>query len=318
MVASLISSLGPLRGYEVLDFLLVFLCVLAASLLLVVVVLAVRRSSERARHGRNAEALGAGLLGRLDLDALDLEIIQRLDGGAPPAEPRYSFLTDPGVYDSIAAELDRSGACDAEDLRRLRGKLGLAYAWETQTPAGTEELPVGLPVQLTQPGGYRSLGTVRGVSPEGIAVGVDPGGSQARAGYPVMVYFQNRAGFFSFPSTVVSSQAEELRLEHSPRIYPCQRRKYPRRERRLAIFVKPQGGDTGVRESRILELSGGGATLENPDRRFACQDLLELSFSERERRHALRAQVVRTSRAGSLLHVQFLSLLRSPRGAPSG
>ena len=43
---------------------------------------------------------------------------------------------------------------------------------------------------------------------------------RSRAGYPVMVYFQNRVGFFSFPSTVVSGRAEELRLEHSPRIYP--------------------------------------------------------------------------------------------------
>jgi c-di-GMP-binding flagellar brake protein YcgR len=127
------------------------------------------------------------------------------------------------------------------------------------------------------------------------------------------VYFQNRAGFFSFTSRITEKDDRLIHVQHSDQIKRYQRRRYTRRRIRLPVFIQPYLGTSAPRKSILLELGGGGASLQNPGKSFQVEQQVELSFAPRGNEFHVLGQIVRISRGGQVIHVEFQALDEAER-----
>jgi hypothetical protein len=139
------------------------------------------------------------------------------------------------------------------------------------------------------------------------------GPAAAPAAIPISVYFQNRAGFFSFSTRITAREDQVLRLDHSDAIRRYQRRRYARKQLRLPVFIHPYEGSSAPLKSVLVELSGGGASLQNPNRAFKADQQVELSFAPHGEKFHVLGRIVRVSKGGQVVHVEFQALEETER-----
>ena len=87
-----------------------------------------------------------------------------------------------------------------------------------------------------------------------------------------------------------------------------QRRLHARKKIRIPVFVHAHQSASPPLDSTLLDVSGGGASLQNPKGVFELDQMVELSFSPKGEKVRVIGQVVRVSRDGQVLHVEFRQL----------
>jgi c-di-GMP-binding flagellar brake protein YcgR len=149
-------------------------------------------------------------------------------------------------------------------------------------------------------------------------VQLDPGISPPAMDARLTAYFHNAAGIFSFPTRITDRNNGAVRLAHSSQITRHQRRKYYRSKVRLPVFIKHSSTAADPQESLLLDLGGGGASLQTRGGLFKKGDLVEMSFSPAIGTSALAGRVLRVSRNGRVINVKFVSLLDAERNRIMG
>lgn len=91
------------------------------------------------------------------------------------------------------------------------------------------------------------------------------------------------------------------------------RRMYMRRRVRLPVLVAREPDAADARQTILLDLGGGGASLRNPWGLLQKGDPLRMSFSPGAGRLTVAAHVVRVSGNGTAIHVKFESLSETAR-----
>ena len=134
----------------------------------------------------------------------------------------------------------------------------------------------------------------------------------------VTMYFHNSAGIFSFPTRITDMNEDAVFLSQSSHITHQQRRKYFRKTESLPVYVAPLAEGAEPQESMLLDLGGGGASLQNPRGQLKKGDQLELSLFPRAERLTLAARVVRLSKNGRVANVKFESLSEAERNRIMG
>jgi hypothetical protein len=300
----------------------------AIILLLVVgLVVAYRVQRGRARQQEKRLALERyeRLAGKLRLSAAEQETLDRLAGGQVVRKLR--LLASPAAFNRAASRLAAPDAAAESSLAELRLKLGFQARNPERAPSASSELPEGLPVLLTwsaaagglRPGGLRPAGARRRLAAEvgaqeaeALVLVPREGVSGPPPSSPVTVVFQNRAGLFSFNTSVRSAAGGVLRLDQVERLQRIQRRKYYRRRLRLPVQVQAREGEPPL-ASQLLDLGGQGASLVNPQKKLSAGDLAELAFRVGGESFRLTAEVLRVSRDGQVLHVRFHGLRDADR-----
>ena len=156
-------------------------------------------------------------------------------------------------------------------------------------------------------------GQVIEAQPDALRVRLDGANTPLTDGSFVHVVYQNDAGVFEFDSAVLLREASEVQLQHAEEISGVQVRAL-RRELRIPVYVSSAICDDEADLSQFIDIGGGGASLENPGRRFSAGDTVELTFHpDGNRALNLIATVVRTSRNGSVLHVKYGNIRESSR-----
>jgi len=173
---------------------------------------------------------------------------------------------------------------------------------------------VDLPVFVVQKGRPAVRGSVVSNTASSLAIMIDEDSASPTINGAANVYFQNRAGFFTFATEVAGRDDRVIRLQHCEQIKRYQRRRYSRRQVRFPVFVRPYQGGSRAFRSVFVDLSGGGASLRNPGRQFQVEQQVELSFSPHGEKFHVLAQVLRVSRGGDVMHVEFQALEESARG----
>ena len=127
------------------------------------------------------------------------------------------------------------------------------------------------------------------------------------------MYFHNAAGIFSFPTRVTDQTEGGVRLAHSSQITRHQRRKFYRGKVRLPVFVASSSIAAVPQESLLLDLGGGGASIQNPGGQLKKGNLITLSFSPEIGTLRSPAEFFRVSKNGRIISVKFESLQDAER-----
>ena len=321
MLTALTKTLDQQRAFEVIDFVMVFALLLAVSMLVLFLLFLIRsRTLLRELRVSSAEVYYF-LLPTLALNGNDHQLIKRLAAFLPFPQQKHRIMINAQIFDACARRLVAEEQADEADLRNLRKKLGFPAGTEDFLPVSSLDLPVDLPVLVVQKGKSAVRGSVVSNTESSLAIMIDDDSASPLINGPTNVYFQNRAGFFTFATEVVGRDDRVIRLQHCERIKRYQRRRFSRRQVRLPVFVRPyqgpyqgphQGGSRAIK-SVFVDLSGGGASLRNPGQLFRVEQQVELSFAPHEEKFHVLAQVVRVSRGGDVMHVEFQALDESAR-----
>jgi hypothetical protein len=305
------------RGFEhsPLEMVLVIVSFLAFVALLIVIYRLQRRTVRR-KQRRLAEGRYRQIAGKQGLTPSEEDLVGRMARYLKEPEKKYLILINQHTFNYCASRLRQREPVRAGAVAQLRNRLGFRLQGSEQIATSSAELPQGqglLLVGLRQGNGPKAQGRVQEQAPSSLVVQLIEPSAPFRAGEPLRVYFQNRAGLFSFESRILAIHRGGLELEHGEGIKRIQRRKYYRRRIFQPVKVRPAGTEEQAELSNFYDLGGNGASLKNPGKRYKSGDALELSFMAAGERFSLVAEVLRSSKNGEVLHVRFAPMRESTR-----
>ena len=286
-----------------------------------------RRRGRRERARRAWQAYERRLENR-DLSGAERDLLDRMAGCLQGGEEPRLLAEHLPTFDAAAERLRRREGVADEELAALRVKLGLRRADPERAPRSSSELPEGLPVRLLTEGRPFVPATLAGSGPSALRLSLPAEAPRLPPGSEVEVHFDTRAGSFFFATRVTGREGDRLELAHVERIRRVQRRLWYRRRVRLAARVRPAGSPEPAVAAILLDLGGGGASLENPGGRFRAGEELELEIPLPEGSHPaasprggplpdsplrVRGRLLRVSGGGRVLHLVFEGLADSER-----
>ncbi len=305
-IAQFLTSLAQGFVQTRIEILLLFLFLIALLLVFSVFLAVQKRRADRqaARHSREMlDHLVAGLELEEAETALLGSLAKHLDRGVP----EYVLLTSRHVFDACARKCLQAAEASEEQLNALRLKIGFRVANPEEVPSTSSELPEGSVVLLQWSPQKRARARIVAQGPSSMTVKVEAGVVPVAQGGSVRLFFSNAAGIFVMITRVRDSVGGAVSLEHSSSIIRLQRRKYYRRREKLPVFVTSASPTGASGESVLLDLGGGGASLQNPRGMMREGDLVRVSFSPRLGNLTLPARVLRVSKDRNVIHVEFQS-----------
>ena len=308
MLSALTRLLDQQRAAELIDFILIFALLLALTMLFLFLLVLSRSRRLQRQIRESSSELYYFLLPTLALDGNDHRLIKRLAEFLPPPQQKHRLLVNPQIFDECAGHLLAEQQEEQSAIENLRSKLGFPKNAENILPASSREVPVDMPVIIVQKGKPKMRGKVISNAQTSLTVEIEGEPATTPEEGPINVYFQNRAGFFSFGTRLAAREEWILRLDHSDRIKRYQRRRHSRRQLRLPVFIQPYQGTSAPLRSVLMDLSGGGASLQNPNDTFRIDQQVELSFAPEGEKFRVLGRVVRVSRGGQMIHVEFQAL----------
>ena len=300
-----------------LEILLFFLLIFAFLLFFTLYAVVQRRRAHRELARLSREIL-ENLLNKLDLSAHEAALLGELAKYLAQGESMRALLVNARVFDECARNMRLSETVAESQLSALRLKMGFRVMQPEDVPESSTELPEGSPLLLAAGARTRLRGMLVAQGPGSMLVKLRPGMTLRANDLRFTLYFHNSAGIFSFPTRIIDRKEDTVHLEHSSHITRLQRRKYYRRKEFLPIFIKPASTAVLPQESFLLDLGGGGASLQNPRGLFKKGDLLELSFVPEIGKFKLAARVLRVSKNGWVVNVKFESLSEAERNRIMG
>jgi hypothetical protein len=316
-IVQFLSSLAQGFVQTRLEIQLLFLFLIALLLIFTGYLVVQKASADRQVRKRSRERLEHLLL-RLELNAEETTLLGQLARYLDRGRPEYTLLVSRGAFDACADKALLSGDASEARLNALRLKIGFHLTRPDEVPASSAELPEGSPVILAWTPGRRARATILAQAPAAMTAKLDHAVRPPARGVRLRAYFHNSAGVFTFLTRVDGRAGDAVLLEHSSRITRFQRRRYYRRAERLSVLVTPAGAIQGSQETVLLDLGGGGASLQNPGEYLREGDVLEISFFPPVGKLTLEAQVLRVSKDRKAVHVRFESLSESQRNQIMG
>jgi len=294
----------------VLQGLLIGLTVVMVAFVVLFAVCVSRARSLRILRG--GEIYGF-LARRLGLTRSERQLSDRISAFFRLPEKRYLILIDELEFEDCVLRAQERSTLEEITLSALRLKLDFGAGKPQQIPVSSEVLGVGTPLIMVQKGRATIRGKVGKQGEKALRVGLEPGVDPPTVGVPVSVYFHTAEGMFVFVTFARQLVGTDIYLDQSDVIRPTQRRKHYRKSIQLPVYVMLRDKLEEPIRSSIVDLSGGGASLRNPDMNVSPGDELALSFSPGGERFTVPARVVRLSANGKVMHVQFQRLSESAR-----
>jgi hypothetical protein len=286
---------------------------LASVMSLFVILFAVYLSQGKSLRVARGMEIYRYLIRRLGLSRSERQMTDRISSFYRPQEKRYMVLIDEADFDDCVARAEEHGVLEEITLSALRPKLDFGAGKPNEMLGSSAELSPGTPVIVVQKGRSSIRGKVGSRDEQALVVTLDPGVEPPTLGIPISLYFHSTEGVFVFLTYARQLVKNNIYVDHSDVIRPTQRRRYYRKAIKLPVYVMLRDKLEEPIRSAFIDVSGGGASLENPGMDVAPGDDLALSFSSGGERFTVPARVVRLSGDGRVMHVQFQRLSETAR-----
>ncbi len=219
---------------------------------------------------------------------------------------RYIIVQRAAAFDEAAGAAIETGEFDREEVNELRAKLEEFCFVEKHGIASTKDLPMGLHLYIIEKGSSTGQhGEIGLKTPETIQIVLRDDELSLETGTEVACYFKRGTDTYFFRTEVLSAEPGILMLPHPRPIKKVQRRKYYRKEIRKRVILQRSDGKNRIM-TNLTDLGGGGASALNRDNLYKKGDSVLLTFSVPDYGEMqLSGKIVRTSRKGEKLHIQF-------------
>jgi hypothetical protein len=291
---------------------ILFVILLFSLIFLYVVSSFIRYALERSRQLRQLNEKYNRYAGDFSITQAEKNLIDALSRYLKLPEKKYLLFLNQHTFNYCLNNLRKHTVVPNEVLLPLTKKLGFDLYNPFHLPRTTRELKPGKPAYLVLPENRRIAGYIDRQLPDSV-VFVPRGTTHAPSlGSKATLYLHNALGILSFPTMVQNVKDGNIYLEHSDTVSTIQRREYYRRNIRLPILVRQEGSTEKPLKSVIIDLSAGGMSIENPQRRYQKGDDLRLFFHEDTgAAFDIDGEVIRVSRNREVLHIRFGHMIDS-------
>ncbi len=228
-------------------------------------------------------------------------------------EPHYLLMTSQQVFAACVRKMRKIEDVSESTFDALRIKLRFTPMESKEVPASSAEIPKGSNLVISLADKNKIKGEVSAQEPRHLVATIDQENDMPPTGTQLTVYFHNDSGIFSFQSEIDRRSDRNVFIKHTDVIKTHQRRQFSRRNVPISIMIKSLNSEQEYFPSKLIDLSGGGASTQNPDKRFKAHQPLLVYFAFAEEKFAVTARVVRVSGNGTVLHVQFDSINEETR-----
>ena len=309
----LLSRLGVDRTFELIEFLILLFVLTSAATLLAVVVNHLRshraaRASDKRLEGI-LQHLGRDLFGEDAWAAVEKTLV-----GDPRRMDTFLSVLDRESFDVWASNAERSGLVPSSEIQLLRSRLTRPGEARRQNaaPARVSECnpTFGMPVAVQQ-GSFQARGTIADVEEGTFTLWVLGEEDQFDDSREASFVLLSRSGTYQFDSGFRKLPDGTLVVDRPAQSLRSQRRRFDRYPARLPVNVARLNDDAQLTAATITELSGGGATVTDPERVFDERQVLELSFEAGGNNYTVAGRVVRAD--DGALHVRFEAMTDQKR-----
>jgi hypothetical protein len=235
----------------------------------------------------------------------EIDLLKRLSLYLNKSQKRYELIENPHIFNACVKKLKEREKVAASLLSSLRMKLGFKAEGPERIPHSTAELNTDTPLLIIGKGKREVAGRISKIDSHSFVVGLEGAGALPSPGSRITVYFQKRSGLYEFQTAVRKIERGMMRLDHSEELKRIQRRKFYRKRVSFSVYIKRPGPEQQWVRTSLLDLGGGGASMENPWVGIQAGDEIEIVFPEKKPVLRVPAFVVRTSRASHNMHVRF-------------
>jgi hypothetical protein len=213
------------------------------------------------------------------------------------------LLTDQQLFLRAARRALREGLASERELLGLARRAGFNIDRIDPKAMSTLKLPSGVEVSVADSGMKSGAGSIVQNHPDALRLRLKLGHTTFSPGTRLDVVCNSSRGLYRFSSVVTGKKGKTLDLQHTDQIESVQRRKHQRHGVQVDVELRPERGVSAP--TKTADLSIGGAATKNPGRTYTIGNRLRVAIGTDGQRFSVPATVVRTSRGGRILHLQF-------------
>jgi len=242
---------------------------------------------------------------KLNLTDEELSFITKLTRFLESDDLRYHMLTSKRTFSYCASELRKHEKYSQTTKELLERKLNFPSRKINSNYFSSEDLPTGMPALVILNDTKKISGTIAENNKASMIIKLKKVVQPIREGMQLSVYFHDNQKIFTINTSVIEQSDELLTVSHSL-LKTQKRRSFKRKKVKLPVMISHTDYEEIPMHSYIIDLSEGGAGLENPDFNFKKHDRISLYYHiDTEDGFQIRGEVLRLSGKGRVIHVKF-------------
>ena len=263
------------------------------------------KKKQRDEHTRLMKKKYELYLLKLELPDDELEFIHKLTAFLDNEELRYHMLTNKRTFSHCAAELRKKEKFPKVLQDSIERKLNFPAKKIVTNYFSSEDLPAGMPALIILVDGKKISAVIEENSRSSIRLKIKKPIAPMREGTGIGVYFHDNQKIFTINSTILDQTETSLTISHSL-LKSQKRRAFKRKKVKLPAVLKHSDFEEIPMHSYIIDLSEGGASLENPDFNFKKNERITLYYHiDTEDGFHIGGEVIRLSAKGRIIHIKF-------------
>jgi hypothetical protein len=236
-------------------------------------------------------------------------MIEKLSVFLTNPDSKYLLFTDPNIFYHTLDKLRAKENVEGLLLHDLEKKLGFMDVLPDKVLNSTHDINNGNIVIIIFKFNKKITGHVI-KSEESLKVKVINETNFLIKGKNALIVAYNYTGMYVFNVRLKEYKDGILGFTHSTKFKIYQRRNFYRKNKKRPIFILRKETDNKPETAMILNLSGGGASIDNSFFKFKVGDKFKISFPKvKNNEIIIDAEVVRTSKNNSVIHVKFNDLI---------
>lgn len=263
------------------------------------------KKRQREEHSKLMRKKYEKYLLKLNFSDEELSYIHKLTTFLENDDLRYHMLTNNRTFTQCAAHLKKLNKNSKLLQQNIEQKLNFPSRKIGTTYFSSEDLPPGMPALILLSETRKISATIFENTRSSLILKLKKKIEPLREGTPIGVYFHDNQKIFTINTTVLKFNEDCLTISHSL-LKSQKRRAFKRKKVKLPVVIKHMDYEETPMNSYIIDLSEGGASLENPDFNFKKDERITLYYHiDTEDGFQIRGEVLRLSAKGRILHVKF-------------
>lgn len=263
------------------------------------------RNRQRKEHVRLMRNKYETYLLQLDLTDEELSFVTKLTRYLESDDLRYHMLTNKRTFYACAAELGKREKYPRSLQETIERKLNFPSTKVNSNYFSSEDLPIAMPALVIIDEIQKISGTIVENSRSALTVKLKREIPAVRKGMHLSVYFHDNQKIFTINTSVLDHRETMIKISHS-QLQSQKRRAFKRKRVKLPVVITHTDFEEIPMHSFIIDLSEGGASLENPDFNFKKHERISLYYHvDTDDGFHIRGEVLRLSAKGRIMHLKF-------------
>ena len=237
------------------------------------------------------------------------KILNKLSIYLKNPDNKYLLLTDPNIFHNALNKLRTKENIEGIILHALEKKLGFLNFSPDTIIKSTFDINNGALVIIIFSFNKKTTGHVI-KSEEFLKVKVSSEINFIVKEENAKIVTYNYTGGYVFNVRLKDYKDGIMYFTHTAKTKIYQRREFYRKNKKRFVFIHRKETEDKPETAMILDLSGGGASIDNSILKFKVGDEFKISFPKiKNNKLIVNAEVIRTSKNNSVIHVKFNNLI---------